>query len=122
MTKRDKETRLCWSPNLLRFLRMQRGWSLLDTCVHWNELYPEPNIKLSKNQVLCYELGQSIPRADRVSMLCDVFEIEVDFLFTRSAEEEREKMGDWADKVYESIRKRGPTVLPKISAHEVRNS
>lgn len=102
----DNTHRLCWSPYILRALRYRREWSLHNVCEKWRERFPDPNLKISKNQVLAYELGQSVPGADRVALLCEVFCITPDFLYTRTDQEMQERMGPEFDKVMLEIEAR----------------
>lgn len=112
------QTPLRWVPMILRALRMKRDWSLNDAVEAWKTIYPDPRLKIAKNQVLDYELGTSMPLAGRVAMLATLFGVEPNFFYARSFDEVKQRVGqDLYDKVIVSIKERGPTVPVRDRAH-----
>lgn len=109
----EVDTRLSWTPALMRWARMTKQWSLAETVTEFKRLYPEPTVKISKNQILEYETGGSIPRADRIAILSDLYGVDPSVFFTRTKEEVKEKMGQMYQEVMDSLKRRGPTYLER---------
>jgi transcriptional regulator with XRE-family HTH domain len=70
-----------------------------DVVLRWNYVWPQKELVLTRADVLRYERGQVIPRADRVGMLADCFNVEPNYFYVRTREELLERIQPLRDEV-----------------------